>query len=286
MEEPPLTGLDQSDSATLMESDQKWRFGRELSSTVFIPSFHCLAFTLLSLHLPLSFLLMTKLTTAHHLISTSRAAPYHPISIVIALLVETNPPLLHSVLLFICLFALMETVTGRKVKPRLHVGWATLCLSQLCVGLGVEVTTNVAGGLAMEENSVQTQLSWAPQMLFFVGLYETALFWSRVVVKPAVDDAAAMTAAGERWVDRAAMGAAFGGLWWWKVRGEVVKVSRDGLMGMEVVDLLCWSVYWAILVIGFVRLVKVPFWIVTALMIRPQPKLVEGAERDQLGGVV
>lgn len=272
-----------------MEGDKKWRFGRELGSTIFISSLHCLAFTLLSLHLPLSFLLMNKLTTAHHLISTTRAAPHHPISIVISLLVETNPPLLHSVLLFICLFALMETVTGRKVKPRLHVGWATLCLSQLCVGLGVEATTNVTGKLAMDENSVQTQLPWAPQVLFFIGLYETALFWSRVVVKPAVDDAAATTAAGERWVDQAAMGVAFGVLWWWKVRGEVVKMSRDGLMGMEVVDLFCWLVYWAILVTGFVRFVKVPFWIVNALMIRPQPKRVEAydvADKDQLGGVV
>ena len=71
----------------------------------------------------------------------------------------------------------------------------------------------------------------------------------------------------ERWVERVAMAASFGSLWWWRLRAEVeplvvmVEVKKELSLGVGVADLVGWWLYYLTVTIGMVRIVNGIMWL-------------------------
>lgn len=86
------------------------------------------------------------------------------------------------------------------------------------------------------------------------------------MVKPVVD----VTIYGEcvhhhlvvYWLDKAAMGLSYVGLWWWRLRGEVAalvavpEMKREMMTSVGVQDFLGWMVYYLMVCVGIVRVIK------------------------------
>nr|GMD66700.1 Mediator of RNA polymerase II transcription subunit like [Ipomoea batatas] len=189
------------------------------------------------------------------------------------LFLNSNATLLHALLPLLAIAALTHALNARLtfVKSqapvvvsgtRLYTCWVLLCTLQVCVGLGIEgsIAANVVGVSSLL--NVNRQRSLLSRALFFLGLHQTMLFWSKTVVKPVVDDTIFGFSRRDRWVDKAAMAAGFGGLWWWKLREEVealvvvAEVKRDLSMGVGVADFVGWWLYYLTITIGIVKVVK------------------------------
>ncbi|KAL1565159.1 hypothetical protein AAHA92_07411 [Salvia divinorum] len=235
-------------------------------------SFQIITTTLLSLLLPLSFLLLARLATAHYLLSVSENhPPPSPVSFIASyLLYSKNPTILHLLVSIISVSSLSNALTGKTMfpgrspaepltRPRLYVSWLFLAVLQLCVGVGIEGT--VAAGV--EGSNFGQEGSFICRLVFFFGLHEIMLFWRQAVVKPVVDD----TIFGGGWraegrLEKAVVGLSYGGLWWWRLREEVealvvvAEVKREMMMGIGVVDFVGWWLYYVAVTVGMVRVVK------------------------------
>ncbi|KAK4441837.1 hypothetical protein Salat_0518600 [Sesamum alatum] len=234
--------------------------------------FRILTTILLSLLLPLSFLLLARISTAHYLLSVS---DYYPIptqpaysSLCSLLFYTKNPSILHLLVSFLSVSSLTHALTGNTTfisqspepltRPRLYVAWILLCVLQVCVGLGIEgsIAAGIDGSGFGQENSFVCRL------ILFFGLHETMLFWGRTVVKPVVDDTIFGYWRKEGWVEKVALGLSYGGLWWWRLREEVEslvmvpEVKRELMMGIGVADFVGWWLYYLTVTIGMVRVVK------------------------------
>lgn len=103
-------------------------------------------------------------------------------------------------------------------------------------------------------------------LVFLLGLHETTRFWSKVVVRPVVDDTVFGVAREERWVERLAVAASLGTLWWWRLRGDVeilvviAEVKKQRLMDLGMGDFFGWWLYYLTFTIGMVRVVKGFWW--------------------------
>ncbi|CAK9152896.1 unnamed protein product [Ilex paraguariensis] len=235
--------------------------------------FQVLTITLLSLLLPLSFLLLARLSTAHYLLAFTAYSTPPQSSLIFSLLLNTYPFLLHGLVSIVSVTTFVHCSTGRltpitelpalMLRPGLYTAWILLCTLQVCVGLGIEGT--IAAGI--DGSDFGQERSLLGRVIFFLGLHETMLYWSRTVVKRVVDDTVFGFAREERWVERVAMGASFGVLWWWRLRGEVeslvvvAEVKRELLMGVGVADFVSWWLYYLTVMIGMVRLVKGLIWL-------------------------
>ncbi|XP_042050213.1 uncharacterized protein LOC121795701 [Salvia splendens] len=209
--------------------------------------FQIMTTTLLSLLLPLSFLLLARLASAHYLLSVSEDYPRRP-----------------------RVSSLTNAVTGKTTflsrspaepltPARLYVAWLFLVVLQLCVGVGIE------GSIAasVEGSNFGQDGSFICRLVFFFGLHEIMLFWWRTVVKPVVDDTIFGGWRAEGWVEKAVVGLSYGGLWWWRLREEVealvmvAEVKREMmLMGVGVVDFLGFWLYYVTVTVGMVRMVR------------------------------
>ncbi|KAL0289491.1 UNVERIFIED_CONTAM: hypothetical protein Sangu_2613500 [Sesamum angustifolium] len=231
--------------------------------------FRILTTILLSLLLPLSFLLLARIATAHYLLSVS---DYYPIptqspssSLCSLLLYTKTPSILHLLVSVISVSSLTHALTGNisqspepLTRPRLYTAWILLCLLQVCVGLGIEgsIAAGIDGSGFGQENS------FLCRVIFFFGLHETMLFWGRTVVKPVVDDTIFGYWRKQGWVEKVALGLSYGGLWWWRLREEVEslvmvpEVKRELMMGIGVADFVGWWLYYLTVTIGMVRVIK------------------------------
>ncbi|KAL3849669.1 hypothetical protein ACJIZ3_011551 [Penstemon smallii] len=232
--------------------------------------FQIITTTLLSLLLPLSFLLLARLSTAHYLLSVSDNYPTpNPPSFATSLFLFTKKPtILHVLVALISVSSLIHGLNGKITfldqipnplpRRRLYIAWILLCVFQVCVGLGIE--GSIAAGIDGSGFGAETSLF--SRMVFFFGLHETMLFWGRAVVKPVVDDTIFGFQVGEGWAAKVAVGVSFGGLWWWRLREEVEalvvvpEVKRELMMGIGAADFLGWWLYYLTVTIGMVRVVK------------------------------
>ncbi|XP_010267991.1 PREDICTED: uncharacterized protein LOC104605072 [Nelumbo nucifera] len=241
--------------------------------------FYIFTHTILSLLLPLSFLLLARLSTGQHIPSFT-SSPTSTLSSLF--LYAINPLLVQFLVSVVSVSALVHGLTGRfpslsesVSRPRLYAAWVLLCSLQVCVGLGLEETI-VAGFWAVDYGN-RTPL--IRRLVFFLGLYQTMLHWSRTVVKPVVDDTVFGFERDERWVERVAVGGCFGGLWWWKLRAEVealalvVEVKRELLMDVGNAEIFGLWLYYMTVTVGWVRLVKGLIRLVDgAALLWPRPK--------------
>ncbi|XP_057509200.1 uncharacterized protein LOC130791900 [Actinidia eriantha] len=252
---------------------QKGGIKKLLSSATLVEPFHLLTTTLLNLLLPLSFILLGRLATARYLFTLAAYPKPQPSSPLISLFLHTIPIILHPLVSLISVAALIHGLTGRItlrsestepiLRPRLYAAWILLCALQVCVGFGVE--GSIAAGI--DGTGFGHERGLISRVFFFLGLYETMLYWSRTVVKPVVDDTVFGFSKEERWVERVAMAASFGSLWWWRLRAEaeplvvMVEVKKELSMDVGVGDLFgCW-LYYLTVTIGMVRIVKGIMWL-------------------------
>ncbi|KAI3805888.1 hypothetical protein L1987_21775 [Smallanthus sonchifolius] len=238
------------------------------------PTLQIFTTTLLSLLLPLSFLLLARISTAGYLLSRNDIVPADepPSTVFFSLLTSIPLTPLHILVSLLCVASLVHTLNdGRNsvspettARPRLYTAWIVLCTLQVCVGLGIEGSI----GAGIEGSSFGHETNLMCRVLFFLGLHATTVWWWRAIVKPVVDDTMFGVEVAERWVERVVMGGSLGGLWWWRLRDEVealvvvVEVKREmgGGGGVGVVDLMGWWLYYLVVTIGIVRVMKWLIW--------------------------
>lgn len=260
-----------------MGSSGSWENWQLKAKELLMEPFYILTINLLNLLLPLSFLLLARISCAQYLLTIiSYPAELSPSSILFSLFLNTNPVLLYILVSTVSIATLVHSLTGKltilsdspgkNYQPRLYTAWILLCTLQVCVGLGIE--GSVAAGV--DGASFGIEKSLISRLIFFLGLHETMLLWFRTVVKPVVDDTCfglGVPMREERWVDRVAIAMSFGGLWWWKLRGEVESLvvvpeaKKEMLMNVGVADFVGWWLYYLTVTIGMVRVVKALLWL-------------------------
>ncbi|CAH8306946.1 unnamed protein product [Eruca vesicaria subsp. sativa] len=257
----------------------KW--WREAEQLVVKP-FRLATTTLLSLLLPLSFLLLSRLSSASFLFSLLKSPPQTDSSFLFSIFHYTNPAILYAVVSLISIYTLVLGLTtkitatdpNRSIPfyPRVSMAWLTLFLVQVSVCLGLQVTT--PDGLISGSES-----NFLSKLVFFFGLHEVMLLWCRVIVRPVVDSTLTGGDAGhyrreETVVERVALAVNCGTLWWWKLRDEVealvgvaeakralllllpIDGNVDVGLGVGTVDFVNWWLYYMVVTIGMVRIVK------------------------------
>ncbi|KAL7082137.1 hypothetical protein ACP275_14G080900 [Erythranthe tilingii] len=265
--------------------------------TVRVP-FQIVTTTLISLLLPLSFLLLARLSTAQYLLSATNnypksaaAAAAEPTSLLCSLFLNSKKPtILHILVTLITVSSLSYALTGKFIllinhhssdhpstRRRLYAAWWFLFVFQVCVGLWIEgsIADGIDGSGFGQENS------FLLRVVFFFGLHETIVFWGRTVVKPVVDDTIFGYWRKEGWVEKAAVGLSYGWFWWWRLREEVealvvvpsLKTTTTGV-GVGVADFMGWWLYYLTVTIGIVRIVRV--LILTALILTRRRKEGDG----------
>ncbi|KAK9704770.1 hypothetical protein RND81_07G009800 [Saponaria officinalis] len=243
---------------------------RKSVGLLIVQPIHMFSITLLSLLLPLSFLLLARLSTAHYLLSLTSLTP--PKTFLFSLFLHTNTNLLHVLVLVVSLAALIHALTGRISlltelpgpisRPHVHLAWMFLCSLQLCVGLGVEATieAGVNGPAFGVGRSVISKL------VFFMGLHETMIHWCRTIVRPIVNDTVYGHHRQETWPERWALAACYGLLSWWRLRGEVdslvivMEVKRDMMIKVGLGDCIGFVLYYLTVAIGMSKIVKGVMW--------------------------
>lgn len=165
-----------------------------------------------------------------------------------------------------------------------------MCTLQVCAVLGIE--GRIAAGIDGSNNTnVGMERTLLNRLIFFLGLHEKMLHWSRVVVRPVVDDTIFRVATEERWAKRVALVVSFGTLWWWKLRDEVESLvavaefkgssnqvlilSRSGVAGF-----VAWCLYYLTVTIGMIKIVKGFMWLGMLLLCRR----VRGISPDDFRG--
>ncbi|KAG2326055.1 hypothetical protein Bca4012_034780 [Brassica carinata] len=262
----------------------KWR--REAEQLLVQP-FRLLTTTLLSLLLPLSFLLLSRLSSASFVFSLIKSPPQTESSFFFfSIFHYTNPATLYAFVSSISVYTLVLGLTtkitatdpNRSIPfyPHVSIAWLTLFLVQISVGLGLEGTNSDGLIIGSERNFLS-------RLVFFFGLHEVMLLWCRVIVRPVVDSTlmggdACHQRREETVVERVALAVSCGTLWWWKLRDEVealvgvaeakrallllLPISGNVNVGLEVgtVDFVNWWLYYMVVTIGMVRIVKGSLW--------------------------
>lgn len=140
------------------------------------------------------------------------------------------------------------------------------------MGLGIE--GSIAAGLydASDYSSFGVERGLLSRLIFLMGLHETTSFWCRAVVRPVVDDTVfGVARRSERWLERVAMAASLGGVWWWKLREEVetlvvmAEAKKEQLMEVGMGDFVGWWLYYVTVTVGMVRVVKSLMWMASII---------------------
>ncbi|KAL5791949.1 hypothetical protein ACOSP7_000543 [Xanthoceras sorbifolium] len=264
------------------------------SMQLLIEPFYILTTNLLTLLLPLSFMLLARLSCAQYLLTIATYPSEPSSSFLFSVFLYTNPALLYVLVSTLSIATLVHGLTGKLTllsestgpvyQPRLYMAWIFLCTLQVCVGLGIEGSIASSG---VDSSSFGIRRSLFSRLIFFLGLHDTMLLWFRSVVKPVVDDTIFVVPRKERWVERVAMALSIGSLWWWKLRDEieslvvVAEAKKELLMDVGVADFVGWWLYYLTVTIGMVRIVKSLLWLGMVLLCqRVRTNSVNSCEND------
>ncbi|KAL3648111.1 hypothetical protein CASFOL_009079 [Castilleja foliolosa] len=248
----------------IKHSDKLWYVGR--GGAALKEGWRILSTVFLSLLLPLSFLLLARLSVSNYYLSITDDKIIHP----------QFYPLLATFLILlvfsITIAALIYCSTGNNPvfeiskRRRFYAGWALLSLIQFCLGLVI------MGTIEAEINSYTVgNLVLLRRLFLAFGLHETMIFWMKNVVRPVVDETI-FGLSGEGfmgWIEKVVLAAAFGNLWWRRLRDEaealVVLPWVAAELGMNVgaAGVLGWLLYYSTAAVGVVRVVKGFWWVVT-----------------------
>ncbi|CAN6808381.1 unnamed protein product [Brassica oleracea] len=239
-----------------MAGGGKWQ--REAEQLVVKP-FRLVTTTLLSLLLPLSFLLLyPSLHESGHIIRG-----------------RFGNKRLHTLVLGLTT-KITASDPNRSIPfyPHVTMAWLTLFLVQISVGLGLEGTSSNGLIIGSERNFLS-------RLVLFCGLHEVMLLWCRVIVRPVVNSTLISSQHGreETVVERVALAVSCGTLWWWKLRDEIealvgvaeakralllLLLANDGNVNVSLdvgtIDFVNWWLYYMVVMIGMVRIVKGCLW--------------------------
>ncbi|KAL1312753.1 hypothetical protein HN51_039349 [Arachis hypogaea] len=243
--------------------------------------FYLITLTLLTLLLPLSFLLLSRLSTLQYYLQTLTFY-YHHYSppYLLSLALRIGPSLLCILVSILTVASLIYGFTGGNItlftyssssssfKPRLYTAWILLCAFQVCVGLGIEGSIQAGFYDDDGDSGPGVKRSLLSRVVFLLGLHETTHVWSKMVVRPVVDDTVfGVEARKERLVERVVMAASLGSLWWWKMREDVEtlvvmgEVKKEQFMDVGMGDFVGWCLYYVTVIIGIIKILKALMWI-------------------------
>ncbi|XP_022145190.1 uncharacterized protein LOC111014692 [Momordica charantia] len=222
--------------------------------------FHLLTLTLLSLSLPLSFLLFCRLDRSLYLHA------FLPLSTPLSSLASAGRVILLALISVIAIAALLDSLLGRSVvlakSCGLSAAWLVLCALQVGVALGIGEGVAVA----IDAESLGLRRSLWCRGMFFLGLHTAMIHWSKSAVKPVVDDTIFGAPVEENWWGRVAMAVSFGALWWWRLRDEaespaiVAESMMELLTHPTMADFAGWALYYLIVATGFVKILRSVVW--------------------------
>ncbi|KAK7278173.1 hypothetical protein RJT34_23198 [Clitoria ternatea] len=260
--------------------------------------FYLLTITILSLLLPLSLLLLATISGAQFHLQTFTLFPSpQPFSSLFFFTFHINPCILYFLVSLVSVATLIQGLMGKitllnssssststcsLLQPGVYIAWILLCTFQVCVGLGIE--GSILAGVYDNRPGFGPERSLLSKVVFLLGLHETTQVWCRRVVRPVVDD----TVFGgnkreERWIERVGLAASLGTLWWWRLREEVeslVVVAEAKKEDMEIGDFVGWWLYYLIVTIGMVRIVKGLMWMFMISLCRRRVMQVSHVEME------
>ncbi|XP_010413282.1 PREDICTED: uncharacterized protein LOC104699642 [Camelina sativa] len=264
-------------STNMTGGERRWREAEELV----IEQFRLITTTLLSLLFPLSFLLLSRLSSAAFILSLPSPPRENPDSFFL----NTIHALLYAVVSIVTVHTLIHSCLITKIRPsadtnrtisfyypRVSIAWVFLLILQFAVGLGFRVTISKGVNGVVNGNNH----NFLTRLLFFFGLHEATIQWYRMIVKTVVESGFGRREEETTVVERVALAASCGALWWWKLRDEIealvgvteVKRALMLLLSIDVVDLntslvdlgtvdfVNWWLYNMIVTIGVVRILK------------------------------
>ncbi|PKU83586.1 uncharacterized protein LOC110106537 [Dendrobium catenatum] len=212
--------------------------------------FHSVCLTLLSLLLPLSYLLLCRLS-------------YTPLSPTFIIL--------YVVVSFLSVSSLFYSITGHTLHIELPncIAWVILCLFQTCITFGIEGTIRDGFQPIQNANAFAHEM-WLKRTFLLIGIYEQMMLWKDKFVKPVVDSTFIEERMEQR-NDRFLMGLSFSGLWLWLLQTEVEPlVLASTMVGFSRrvgwCDFIIWFVTFATLMTGFVRAVQFLVWQLSILL--------------------
>ncbi|PIN08394.1 hypothetical protein CDL12_19034 [Handroanthus impetiginosus] len=264
-----------------MDSDQEFIYPEKQSSGGAAVKEGCriVATTFVSLLLPLSLLLLARLSTARYFLSITddknKTIQSHEIPFLTSVFLYSKTTMILSLLVFlITLAALINILTSRKTAflisalHRLQAFWILLFLMQFCLILGIHGTIDVEISSYTVGNLVLPR-----RVVFALGLHETMIFWLRNVVVPVVDAAVFGDLRKDfSWAEKVVLEAAFGNLWWRKLRDEaealvvLPHVTAELGMNLAAADVVGLLLYYLTVAAGVVTVVKFCVWLVTWLL--------------------
>ncbi|XP_047964842.1 uncharacterized protein LOC125209280 [Salvia hispanica] len=220
--------------------------------------------TFLSLVPPLWLLLFTQLSAARH-----QKTDHHDL---VSTFLHTNT----TSLLGILILALQSFIGGEErawlitIRRRFDAALVWIFSMQVCLSLWIYGFVEVD-----DESPIGGGGVWS--VLMGLGLHEAVVFWRRYVVRPAVSG---LRGEGFGWGENVLLAAAFGCLWWRRLRGEVEEQLVGMGKDMEAVDVVGWLLYCSMAAVGGVRVVKGLLWVVNGIF-RRHPR-VNGEVDDSL----
>ncbi|XP_038896857.1 uncharacterized protein LOC120085080 isoform X1 [Benincasa hispida] len=246
-----------------MAFHQKWL---QNPISLFKKLFHLLTLTLLTLSLPLSFLLFCRLVRSHYLHALL------PLSTPLPSILSVDRVLLLSLISLISVAAFLDNLLGKSILPTkssgLTAAWLVLCALQVAMALGIDQGMEIV----IDVSSLGLRRSLWCRLMFFLGLHTTMIHWSKVAVKSVVDDTVFGAPMEESWSERIAMAVSFGGLWLWRLRDEaespaiVAENMMELLMDPTMVDFCSLALYYLIVAIGFVKTLRSFVWFLKFLL--------------------
>ncbi|KAL1341204.1 hypothetical protein HN51_027688 [Arachis hypogaea] len=258
--------------------------------------FYLITTTLLSLLLPLSFLLLATLSGAQfYLQSLNWYILHQPLPYIFNLALHVNPCVLYFLVSIVTMATLIHGLMGKaalssdswsswssRTSFHLYIAWILLCAFQFCIGLGIE--GSIVAGVYDSESSFGAERSLISRVIFLFGLHETTQVWSRFVVRPVVDTTVYGVARKERWIERVAAATSLGLMWWWRLRDEVetlvvmAQVKREQLLDVGLADFVGWWLYYLTVTIGMVRVIKGVMWMFMISLCRRRPTQISQVE--------
>ncbi|KAL1293796.1 hypothetical protein HN51_054435 [Arachis hypogaea] len=257
--------------------------------------FYLITTTLLSLLLPLSFLLLATLSGAQFYLKSLNYILHQPLPYIFNLALHVNPCVLYFLVSIVTMATLIHGLMGKaalssdswsswssKTSFHLYIAWILLSAFQFCIGLGIE--GSIVAGVYDFESSFGGERSLISRVIFLFGLHETTQVWSRFVVRPVVDTTVYGVARKERWIERVAAATSLGLMWWWRLRDEVetlvvmTQVKREQLLDVGLADFVGWWLYYLTVTIGMVRVIKGVMWVFMISLCRRRPTQISQVE--------
>ncbi|KAJ0979919.1 hypothetical protein J5N97_015393 [Dioscorea zingiberensis] len=222
--------------------------------------FHKVSLTLLSLLLPLSFLLLSRMSSPSPMLSPS---------IFVSFTLRISSLLLQSLVAIISLSTLYCALTSRIPRPPLFISWTILFIFQASVSFGIE--SSIAAGVQPVAAVSTCRVPWIAYTIFFIGLYETMMTWVKMLVKPVADDTIFMSSINDCFIDKVVVGLAYSVLWMKVLQDEmeplVLAVGNEGLvMHGGCSGLLLWLIGYVTTIAGLMKIILGAVWMIEKLL--------------------